>query len=546
MAKAFDTISHDFLSECYSFFNLGPKFINMLETVGKNRQACIILENGKFTPNFKLDSGRPQGEILSPIQYNLCNQILLIKIELDPRIKSIFTDVFGPRAPFSIVCNNLPENKFFACESERETDNAEGFADDSTALTVADQQSISGIEEILIDFEQISGLVCNFSKSSIMFFGNIEGSENIKTKFSRSDSISLLGMNIDCKAENLQKNFDKAKINMQKIINFWSRFNLSITGRIKIAKCFLLSQVNYLGCIVLPNEDDINWMQNAMDSFCTGTLRVSRDKIYTPVINGGMGLINIKESLMAQHCTWFKRANKSTRDNWRYDLWVAGSGNCLNPDPGNLCPLRNPILYPLTISFRKFTGKFYTTENNFLESFIMNNPCIVTELGFPYEIRTNFWLQNGNTDILKLCKLKIKDFLTAELKMKPFADLNRELSINLSFTTYIRLSGIIKRASSLFLKPEKPAKSLENFFAGFKKGSKTIRKVMGQSNNKLPEVVTAFCTVTNQTNISEKIFAENLGFFEINSIPNNLREFIFKFFHNRLGLNTRIAHFLDS
>jgi hypothetical protein len=130
--------------------------------------------------------------------------------------------------------------------------------------------------------------------------------------------------------------------------------------------------------------------------------------------------------------------------------------------------------------------------------------------------------------------------------MKPFADLNHEQSINLSFTTYIRLSGIMKRASSLFLRPEKPAKSLENFFAGFKKGSKTIRKIMCQSKNKLPEVITAFCTVTNQINIPEKVFGENLGLFEINSIPNNLREFIFKFFHNRLGLNARIAHFLDN
>ena len=36
-AKAFDTISVNFMSECYRFFGLGPSFTNMLETVGKKR-----------------------------------------------------------------------------------------------------------------------------------------------------------------------------------------------------------------------------------------------------------------------------------------------------------------------------------------------------------------------------------------------------------------------------------------------------------------------------------------------------------------------------
>jgi hypothetical protein len=104
MAKAFDTLSHDFLFKTYKFFNFGPTFINMLQTVGKSRKACIILDDGKLSKNFDLDSGRPQGEILSPIQYNICNQILLFRIELDPTIKSIFNQVLGPKAPFPIEC----------------------------------------------------------------------------------------------------------------------------------------------------------------------------------------------------------------------------------------------------------------------------------------------------------------------------------------------------------------------------------------------------------------------------------------------------------
>jgi hypothetical protein len=154
MAKAFVTISHRFLKECYEFFGFGMNFINMMETVGNSRQACIILDGGKYSGNFPLGSGRPQGEILSPIQYNICNQIFLFKLELDPRIKSLTAKTFGPRAPFPIECNSSTPNAVFRGESERETDKAEGFADDTTAITLADQESISAIEEILINFKK--------------------------------------------------------------------------------------------------------------------------------------------------------------------------------------------------------------------------------------------------------------------------------------------------------------------------------------------------------------------------------------------------------
>jgi hypothetical protein len=274
---------------------------------------------------------------------------------------------------FPIKCNTLPTNRIFAGESERETDKAEGFADDTTALTQADQESISTIEEILVNFENVSSLACNFAKSSITFIGNYNAG-NIITKFSATDSFTLLGVKIDNNLKNLQTNFDKAKVNMQKIVNFWSRFNLSLTGRINVAKCFLLSQVNYLGCIINPDPPTLLWMQNLINNFCTGSLRIAAEKLYLPPAKGGLGLINLRETLTAQQTIWFKRALVSSRDNWRWDLWQAGCGNCLTPDPDLLGTLTNPILYNLTLSMRQFLTKFYTKENSFLDSYVLNNP----------------------------------------------------------------------------------------------------------------------------------------------------------------------------
>jgi Reverse transcriptase (RNA-dependent DNA polymerase) len=142
-AKAFDTQDHKYLEECYRFFNFGENFITMLSAVGSDRQACILLENGNTTAYFPLKCGRPQGENLSPIQYNIGNQILLIKIELNPDIKSLVPHFCGPALPFPLAQNNDEVNLHFKKESNRETDKAEGFADDASVLTVAEKESIS-------------------------------------------------------------------------------------------------------------------------------------------------------------------------------------------------------------------------------------------------------------------------------------------------------------------------------------------------------------------------------------------------------------------
>ena len=46
MQKHLNTFSINFMKECYKFFGFGDNFINMLETVGKNHTASIILDDG--------------------------------------------------------------------------------------------------------------------------------------------------------------------------------------------------------------------------------------------------------------------------------------------------------------------------------------------------------------------------------------------------------------------------------------------------------------------------------------------------------------------
>ena len=159
MAKAFDTLSNDFLLEVYKFFGFGPSMIRWLQLIGHNRYACIKLGDNSLSRRFFLERGRPQGDVISPNTFNFCAQILIFKLELDKTVRSMQQTVPAR------INNNM--HSFFMCESNRETSKNESLADDNTTLTMLDLASLRAAKEIIDTFGNISGLRCNFDKSII-------------------------------------------------------------------------------------------------------------------------------------------------------------------------------------------------------------------------------------------------------------------------------------------------------------------------------------------------------------------------------------------
>jgi hypothetical protein len=99
-SKAFNSISHKYMVEAYKFFGLLENFIRMLLTLGSGRNACISFDDGSVSPLFDLERGRTQGICPSPCKYNIGPQILLLKIELCPRVASVYTHLLVPRTVF--------------------------------------------------------------------------------------------------------------------------------------------------------------------------------------------------------------------------------------------------------------------------------------------------------------------------------------------------------------------------------------------------------------------------------------------------------------
>jgi hypothetical protein len=190
-AKAFDSVDHQYMLKVFRFFNFGPKFIGWLQTIGTGRKACLILCGGKTTDTFDLLKGTAQGDCPLPIIYNICAQILIFKIELDNRIHKlpIYNDTQEP----------VPCDEIFRQECNYQTTKNESFADDFTTLTYFDYSDLSALKENLEAFSILSGLKCNFEKTTIVRFGDTDTPPDpniISLGFTIENEYKLLGFTV--------------------------------------------------------------------------------------------------------------------------------------------------------------------------------------------------------------------------------------------------------------------------------------------------------------------------------------------------------------
>jgi len=210
------------MHEVYKFFGFGKKFIEMMETLGNNRFASIILEDGSLSERFTLGKGRPQGDPPSPLQYNLAEQILLFKLELSnitPLIQAPVVAVAGPA--------QLPVAGVASTEANRETSTADGFADDTTVSTYCTYEDLSLLKQILEEFGVFSGLKCNLEKSFMMRVGSRQAlPEAVRNLgFTEANSIQILGLDIDFNLDCLSSLHD---ITIKKLQN-WQTFGRDLT-----------------------------------------------------------------------------------------------------------------------------------------------------------------------------------------------------------------------------------------------------------------------------------------------------------------------------
>jgi hypothetical protein len=134
------------------------------------------------------------------------------------------------------------------------------------------------------------------------------------------NKVTILGTEISNNVEDLQLNFEKIIVKLHAIKNFWSRFKLSLTGRILVAKKFMLSQIGYLGSVISPTNQQIKAMKTCIEDFVKGGLNVANSRVSGNLVDRGLGMIDVGLYVTALQAAWFKKINGHNIDIWRNDL----------------------------------------------------------------------------------------------------------------------------------------------------------------------------------------------------------------------------------
>ena len=157
--------------------------------------------------------------------------------------------------------------------------------------------------------------------------------EIVDLGFNIVGEMTILGMQVGGDPE--QNFLDTLnKVNNQK--NYWIRFNLSLPGRINIAKSMMYSQINYLGCILPLNIIQLQRLSLLIEDFVRGNLNISKKRMTMTCEEGGLGLFKISDFLDAQRCSWIKRA-QNLNDIWKRTIYASSYGNITNISDPCLC-----------------------------------------------------------------------------------------------------------------------------------------------------------------------------------------------------------------
>jgi Reverse transcriptase (RNA-dependent DNA polymerase) len=538
MAKAFDTLDHDFIDEVYKFFGLGENICRWLRLCGTGRAACIILDDNNISRIFELGCGRPQGDNISPTTFNFCVQILIFKLELSVSISRI------PRNALQII-NPCPP---FVAECNRETDTNESLADDNTVLSVVEKDSIVSIRVDLNDFYIISGLKCNYDKTMLMPTYDISQAERRMIEeqgFLIVDKITLLGAEVFRNLNEISNNFIKVRDKIISLISYWERFRLSLPGRISIAKTYLVSQINYLGCILHISDELLNDIQQLINNFVRKNLRISEERMHADPGKGGLGMFKLNEFLDAQKVAWIFRAKKLTIDNWRYDIAAKSPNN----DPlffrHDDADRNSPILRGIGHSYERFYEKFTLHNNNYKESYIFRNGAFGN-----IKIDEQFFGKNFfEAHRIRIRTLKFSDCFIDNVFRTP--DEFRMIDLPISVATWMRLRNILLSARTILQDPDPHSRctTLHEFVARWKKGSKKIRRYFELSRNNLITLTDSRCFITFRTLVGMGPTCTGLmglwtSLWNIHCIPNDLRQFIFNCRYNCLPLNNRLHSYM--
>ena len=533
--KAFDRISHDFVSSVLRFFNFGPKMLKIAKTLLSGRCGSIITEAG-LSPSFPFNSGTGQGAPESCYFFVIALEILLIKLKLCPTLERVTVP--------------LPDNSLEELEGV-------GFADDLTEILVAHRENIVNLKSILNSFFRISDLEVNMSKTVVIPLAQADNEEFriiIENEgLSHDDSFKLLGFNLNNRLDNFGKNIDDIIEKLTRIFAFWDKFNLTLPGRIMVFKTYVLSCIGYI-CTIIPTPPSrTNLMDRMVYRFVTKNINIKEDVVFRPAEQGGLGLIRSSHFIQALRVGIFRRS-LSINDSWSNAL--KKSTRSTNPfwlDCTSPWLAQNPSAKLIAHSLSFFYYAYLRTKGNVKYAPIFDNLSLLRmPNGNPLTFDQVFNHDLTIDEKRHLSNIKFIDCIdTTAHSCHVNTMIENVLNLQLTRAQYFIIRNFIQHNIESYHNARRSdSMDINAFFSRIKRGSRLFREIISKDRLGWKESIPLGKRFTQLNAIPENDnpFSYNkkrdslyLAIWNNHFIWNFMKDTFVKYINNRLLFNRQLA-----
>ncbi|KAF7245269.1 hypothetical protein EYD10_08704 [Varanus komodoensis] len=285
--KAFDNVNWQFMKQQLVQMEFGEKFINAILSIYQKQSARIII-NGEFTNIIDIQKGTRQGCPLSPLLFILLLEVLNRNIRDDMDIK-------GTRI-------------------RDESYKLQAFADDLVFITEEPLVTMPKLIQRIEDYGEITGMKINREKTKLLVKNLTQ--EQRKTLLEQVDlqivkKVKYLGIYLTAKCTSLKEdNYDKLFKEIKSDLEKWANLQLSLLGRIALAKMNILPKLLFL-FQTIPIKIDRKFFDDLNFQILRFIWRKKKPRIKLKILqeakeNGGFGLPDWLLYYQASVLTWLK------------------------------------------------------------------------------------------------------------------------------------------------------------------------------------------------------------------------------------------------
>ena len=461
--KAFDSVDWGFMEKVLHAFGFGNDIIRWINTFYKDINAYVMV-NGQLSKRFSIKRGCRQGDPISPYLFILCAEILATMIRENDCIKGI-------------IINNH-EYKISQ------------YADDTELFQNGDKQSFEETFKTIDIFSKHSGLNLNSSKTCAVWLGckrhsSVKFMQHLGLNWNPK-SFKILGIMFNNDLTDIVKiNTQDKLVEVKQLFKIWSKRQLTPLGRIAVLKSLILSKLVHLW-IFLPNPPDheIDKIQKLVYDFVWENKRdkISRKVSNKNMLQGGLGIPNIKEYIKSLKISWIRKL-KYSNSKWKYIILSA------HPQIQNIDSLgpQFPIIKIKSNNFWINVFQAYADLSNKIsikkcEELLAER--IFYNEKFKLDKKTFFYSQWFDKGVYCL-----GHFITEDGKFLLYNEFCNKYNINTDFLTYAGCIDTLKkylRSNKLEIKSNSPLDNSANWklIQSVSKGARTFYDVLMQSNTK--------------------------------------------------------------